>query len=603
MIILKKQKHIYEKRWKYYDKKWKELEKSINNIGNWRLITAITGIIVAGISNRMNLYYLFWSSMIIFIGIFVYLVAVYNRVKNFNHCIQLLRRINETAMDRLHGKWTKFKDTGEEFRDESHQFSQDLDIFGKGSLFQWTNTAETYHGRKKLNEFLTKPCHSSTILYKRQETIKELSRKLWWRQKFQMEAMRINDKKLNEATLLNWATHQYPFYRKKWVGFGIKLLPIATILSIFLAFGAHRISKIIPILAIIIHICLLLIKVKKRNHILNTVFQYKNNIKTYGKMLIHFETTSYDSKYIKDLQKSLVNQEGTKAFHQINKLETLVDSISNRSNFVFLPINIITLWDYQCMVALERWKEQSGGLIEKWLEVLGEMEALSSLASISFDYPHWTMPKFTEKPSVFETKNLGHPLLTNNQVDNDVTIMEPSRILLITGSNMSGKSTLLRTAGINLVLAYSGAPVCASYFQCSFMKIFTCMRISDNLEKSISSFYAELLRIKEIVKAAEGEGQVFFLLDEVFKGTNSQDRHIGAKRLINKLYGLDSMGMVSTHDLELGEIEKESNGKIRNYHFQEYYKDNKIYFDYKLRPGVSTTRNALYLIKMAGIEG
>ncbi len=167
---------------------------------------------------------------------------------------------------------------------------------------------------------------------------------------------------------------------------------------------------------------------------------------------------------------------------------------------------------------------------------------------------------------------------------------------------MSGKSTLLRTVGINLVLAYAGAPVCAQRFNCSMLQIHTCMRVSDNLGENISSFYAELLRIKQIVSASKTEKNIFFLLDEIFKGTNSQDRHAGAKVLIRQLSKAGAMGMVSTHDLELGDLERESDRKIRNYHFREYYKNDEIHFDYKLRPGISTTRNAMYLIKMAGID-
>jgi DNA mismatch repair ATPase MutS len=186
-------------------------------------------------------------------------------------------------------------------------------------------------------------------------------------------------------------------------------------------------------------------------------------------------------------------------------------------------------------------------------------------------------------------------------VYNDLTIDGKFKVVLITGSNMSGKSTLLRTAGINLVLAYAGAPVCAKSFGASIMKIYTCMRIKDNLEESISSFYAELLRIKRIISEADSGERVFFAMDEIFKGTNSQDRHIGAKVLINKLSHTNSIGLVSTHDLELCDLEQK-NDKIANYHFQEYYIDGSINFDYKLRIGPSTTRNALHLMRLAGIE-
>jgi DNA mismatch repair ATPase MutS len=233
------------------------------------------------------------------------------------------------------------------------------------------------------------------------------------------------------------------------------------------------------------------------------------------------------------------------------------------------------------------------------VDTAAELEGLASLAIIHFDHPEWAMPEIVPDNAGIVAVNMGHPLLVNS-ICNDISIDKHAGILLITGSNMSGKSTLLRTVGINLVLAYAGAPVCARQFRCSLLRIYTCMRVSDNLGKNISSFYAELLRIKQIVSASQTEGKIFFLLDEIFKGTNSQDRHTGAKVLIRQLSKVGAMGMVSTHDQELGDHESELG--IRNYHFREYYKNDEIYFDYKLRSGISTTRNAMYLIKMAGID-
>jgi DNA mismatch repair ATPase MutS len=253
------------------------------------------------------------------------------------------------------------------------------------------------------------------------------------------------------------------------------------------------------------------------------------------------------------------------------------------------------------MIALDKWKREYGENVEKWLKVIGEFEALSSLALINFDYPERCFPKFNDDDLVLRAKGIYHPLLPGSPVTNDVQLGRNHRILLITGSNMSGKSTLLRTLGINLVLAYAGAPVSAESFNCSLMNIYTCMRISDNLEKNISSFYAEILRIKKIVKAVTSGETIFFLLDEIFKGTNSIDRHLGAETLIDRLSRKNALGLVSTHDLELGSIEDQNNN-VKNYHFQEYYKNDDIHFDYKLKPGVSTTRNAVYLMKMAGIK-
>ena len=332
------------------------------------------------------------------------------------------------------------------------------------------------------------------------------------------------------------------------------------------------------------------------------MYRYHLSIKAYGRILIHFEKTKFHTEYIKELRSKLTNNNGQSAVEQLKKLEVILDRVLNRKNMLFFPINVITLWDYQCMIDLEQWRRASGVFIGDWLEVIGELEALSSLAVIGYDYPKWAIPIIMDEDYIIDSISMGHPLLTNKQIYNDVTLQEPNRILLITGSNMSGKSTFLRTIGINLILAYSGAPACAINMKCSIFSIYTCMRVSDNLEKGISSFYGELLRVKDILNATKKNKQVLFLLDEIFKGTNSYDRHIGAKTLINQLHNSGASGLVSTHDLELGSMELESGGAIKNLHFQEHYKDNKIYFDYKLRPGISTTRNALYLLKMIGIE-
>lgn len=593
---------LYNNRRLKYKKLSDKLEKRIHSIGNWRLVSAVSGIIVAIFAYRTDLYYLLWSSLIIFPSLFIYLVIQYHKVENLHNYVETILKINQSSIKRLKGEWVDFKDTGAEFKDDNHEYSQDLDIFGRGSLFQWISTTHTDFGREKLQKLLTKPCYEKELLIWKQDAMKELAQKRWWRQKYQAEAMQTLEEKSGNQKFLKWISTFHGSYSRKDLIYIIRILPILTIIAILLGFGLHLISVIIPVIAIFIHIGLFFMGLKTRNRNLKGISIYQKNIMVYIKMLKHFEKTNFKSTYIKDLKDEVKSHEGLSAYEQLITLEKLVHRISNRDNIYFFPINIILLWDYQCMISLERWKNQSGHLIENWLKVLGEMEALSSLAIINFDYPNWTIPEFTTETSVFSAKDLGHPLLTNKQVYNDLRIEKPENILLITGSNMSGKSTLLRTTGINLVLAYAGAPVCAQQFQCSFMRLFSCMRVSDNLEKNISSFYAELLRIKEILIATKEDRQVFFLLDEIFKGTNSQDRHIGAKMLIIKLYKENAIGLVSTHDLELGTLEKESNGKILNYHFQEYYKEDQIFFDYTLRRGVSTTRNALYLMKMVGIE-
>ena len=253
------------------------------------------------------------------------------------------------------------------------------------------------------------------------------------------------------------------------------------------------------------------------------------------------------------------------------------------------------------MLALENWKETSGMFLREWLDTVGKFEALSSLALFAQLNPTWAFPTFTEETAVFAAEALGHPLIRKQKrVSNDYVMNH--QICIVTGSNMSGKTTLLRTIGINLVLAYAGAPVCAQKLTCSLMDIFTSMRITDDLEGGISTFYAELLRIKMIIEFAKQEKPMIFLIDEVFRGTNSTDRVIGARNVLLNLDKSWVIGLISTHDFELCALENKSDGRVKNYNFIETYTDNEIHFDYKIRPGRCTTTNAQYLMKMVGIE-
>ncbi|SKC88016.1 MutS family DNA mismatch repair protein [Maledivibacter halophilus] len=593
---------IYEKRRDYYKGLLEKQKKSLNMIGNLRLF-----VVLAGLGNTIFLYLtknntLLLPIFLVYLAIFIYLVIKYNQVKEIKKYISSLYKINDNSLKRVKGEWKSFSDTGGEFCNENHNFSYDLDIFGKASLFQWINTTATYMGRQFLKQYLTKPCTSKDKIYKRQEAIDELAGKLWWRQRFMAEAMAISEKSNNPESLYKWVNERNEFYLRPWVKFIVNMLPIISISTILIYFMTNNMSYYYPISILGIQILILKFKNKERSKVLNTVYKYKDNIAVYRHMLKQFEKKNFKSKYLNELKNILINEENEKVYNQIERLEKITQSITNRNNAAFIFVNIVILWDYRCMIRLENWKKKSGEHIRAWLNTIGELEALGSLAVIRHDNPQWAKPIIIDNPSHFRSTNMGHPLIDDKRVCNDLKFENETRILLITGSNMSGKSTLLRTAGINLVLAYAGAPVCAKTFSCSIMKIYTCMRISDNMEKNISSFYAELLRIKEIVKETESNTQVFFLLDEIFKGTNSEDRHKGAKILIKKLLKNNGMGLVSTHDLELETLEKESEKKVKNYHFREYYKNNEIYFDYKLRPGPSKTRNALYLMRMVGID-
>lgn len=578
-------------------------DKYLSRLANLRLVVAIAAAACFFFLYRGGGKHAAWGTLAAYIALFIFLVVKHRKAKAYRRRLSILKDISSTALKRLTGEWKDIAGDGGEFKNEDHPFSGDLDLYGRSSLFQLIDTTSTWAGKQALSEILENPSLIREDIEKRQQAVKELSEKKWFCQRLQLSGLEGKKDYLKQQEMLvKWAEKETSCSFKPYEIALIRLLPALTILSAVAAYGFNAIPSIIFKTLGIFQAILLFLGNRKRGGELQEVYECKEAVKDYGRMLTRFEKEKFSSELLKELQGSIINSSGESASSQIRELEKISDSIASRGNMMFLPINILLLWDYQCAIRLGRWKEASGRKVEGWIRAVGRLEALCSLGCLAHDHPQWCFPVIRDERSIFKAENLGHPLLGEGMVRNNVAFGEKESVLLITGSNMSGKSTLMRTCGISLVMAYAGAPVCADRMECSIMRLYTCMRIGDNLEKNISSFYAELLRIKNIVQASKEPGQVFFLLDEIFKGTNSSDRHTGAKQVILQLIKNGAMGMVSTHDLELGELEKDTKGRIKNYHFEEQYRNGEISFDYKLREGVSTTRNALYLIRMAGIE-
>lgn len=615
-------KRKYQKRVDAYSNKLNIYSKSSSAIGNYKLIVFFTGIAIAFTLYYFDLYIFMLAQVFVFAILFSYLVRVHNRLlKNKNYCSVMLQ-INNMCSKRVKGQWPEFADIGEEFENHEHNYTYDLDIFGKSSLFQMINMTSTYSGRHKLAHMLLNPLNTKQAIIERQEALIELSKKLVFRQRLFSNALLSNKNitllddqeniKKRKKTLLDtmsklddvytWAKEENSLYSSWGFKLLITALPILTLLML-----VGSISGIVPyyfpIVMYGIQFLMLGYRINFRNKSFEIVEKFSNTLKVYSSVLKQFESEKFESKYINELKSSLKGKAKEPAWRQINRLSKLWELIANRYNFLHAIVNTATLWDFHCLVSLEKWKKNSGRYVEQWFDVIGEVEALCSLSLFHHDNPEFIMPILSEDMSLgIMSEQLGHPLLTKGRKCNDIAINPRQPILLITGSNMSGKSTFLRTVGLSLILSYFGMPVCAKSFKCPILKVYACMRTSDNLGQSVSSFYAELLRVKMVVEAVDRNERVFFLLDEIFKGTNSADRHTGAKMLINQLDKKAAWGLVSTHDLELADMEKESGGRIRNFHFREYYKDDKIHFDYQLRKGVSDTRNAIFLMKMAGVN-
>lgn len=592
---------MYNKRKNKYEKLALKLTQYYNYLAVSRLLVFILCSSFTVYFYIKKLYYIDISIILIFIILYLMLLKIHNKISYHKDLCMNIISINEDSINRVKGDWVNFKDKGDEFIDEKHPYSDDLDIFGKGSLYQYINSTFTFIGKETMRDTLTKINFLPEEIYHRQHAVDELAKKIGWRQRFLAEGnISLCDMK-NPDELIKWGNEKSHLGLKSNRVFLIKYIPIVTLLIIFIFFVTNIISVYVPLAAMMLQIFLVYYKKGERVELLESISLYKKDILIYSNLLNIIEKFKFKSYYLKTLKAKLYNEKNRSAAEQINSFVKLVNLISDRNNFFYIVLNIMLLWDYQCIFALDKWKMESGSQISKWLHVIGELEALSSISIIRHDNSEWAMPKFNEKSLIIDARKIGHPLINKNRVCNDLIVGKNEKIILITGSNMSGKSTMLRTVGVNLVLAYAGAPVCAESFCCSIMNIYTCMRTSDNIEQNISSFYAELLKIKSINAAVKNKENVLFILDEIFKGTNSFDRHTGAEILINKLSKESVIGFVSTHDLELGDLEKR-NSKIKNYHFEEYYKNNKIFFDYKLREGVSTTRNALYLMKLAGID-
>lgn len=611
----------YEKRKAQYNLLLKKQQKRIDKISTLRLVIFVLGLAILIGAYILRRYYLFDLLVLVVIVLFCYLAYLHKSIENRNKYIAALYEVNESSIKRLKGDWKLFEDTGGEFIDENHNYSYDLDIFGRGSLFQWINVARTYMGRQKLKEMLTEKPKNEQNIYYRQSAVKELEKKIYFRQRLEAEGKIINNSQ-NLKELFLWIKERSNYILKKQVIWGLRIFSMVTaittltlvvrIIDYVLAAlldidrGAPKIFYLIPyyipILLILIQCFILRIKREDRIKNLMIAEKYNDNIKTYRNMLRHIEKHKFKSEHIVNLCEKLYDNDGLSASKQIDVFSKICESIANRRNMIYPILNSILMIEYHWAISIEEWKIKSGNDFENWLNTIAELEALCSIAVIKYDNPNWSMPKIVTGPSKIIAKNMGHPLLGEERVCNNLKLGETYQVMLITGSNMSGKSTFMRTVGINIVLAYAGAPVCADEFYCTIMDLYSCMKVNDNLGESISSFYAEILKIKNIVKASKEGKQILFLLDEIFKGTNSRDRHTGAMILAKQLSKTGNLGFVSTHDLELGELENHKNSKVKNYHFSEYYRENKIYFDYKLKVGVSPTRNAVYLMKLAGIE-
>jgi len=512
------------------------------------------------------------------------------------HC-EALSQINRNEGRCLRNDYSALQD-GAEFIDPHHPYAIDLDIFGAFSFFQFCNRTSTAIGKRRLANYLQAPAEKEVIL-ERQNALAELKDKLNWRQDFQAYGRAANDDIRHLEALEKWLNRASFVLGNKWLRMTLYAAPIWTIISLFL-FIFHLPWQL-AILLLIPPGLVLQKTVSRVNQTHEETTHAEKILAHYARLIGHIEKENFSSEMLSSLQKVFFQNEKNAAAQMI-RLSYIIRQLNVRHNFFAIFLNISVLWDLRYVYQLEKWKAGLKDHLPEWFHSLEEFEALLSLATLHFNNPEWRFPLIHEQP-VLVAEALGHPLIPReSRVCNDLEIFIRSHIKLVTGSNMAGKSTFLRTVGLNIVLAMAGAPVCARKLKLPLLRVYTSMRTQDALHESTSSFYAELKRLKFIIDSVEKRDNIFFLLDEILKGTNSNDRHAGSKALIKQLIKSNGAGIVATHDLELGKLETTAEGAIENLCMEVDINENELFFDYKLRKGVSQSFNATLLMKNMGIQ-
>jgi len=509
-----------------------------------------------------------------------------------------LVKINTDELACIDGRFEQF-DGGTEFDDLEHYYSTDLDIFGEGSLYQFINRSATHIGEVRLSEKLKSPSLDINEIKDDQQFIKALSQNLDWRQKFLAMGKVYGEKKDDKEKIISWSKLK-PHFNHPVFWVLVFLIPTLTfVMIVLLSMGV--ITDKIFLLYMLVPWGIAgsyAIKVNSRHMM---VSKTSETLVKYAKLISLVENAEFNSGRFNDLKGKISSGSRSSSFN-MKKLSSILNALDNRLNFVsWALLNGLLLWDILQMKRLEFWQKKHAKDIQNWFDVIAEIDAINSFANYSYNHPNAIIPELNHKKQDLEVVNLGHPLINSKlRVNNNVTIKH-DEFKIITGANMAGKSTYLRTIGVNLVLAMCGAPICADSFSFKPVQIFTSIRTRDSLYKNESYFYAELKRLQSIIHKLKEGSRLFIILDEILKGTNSKDKHAGSEALLKQLLKHDASGIVATHDVGLGQLEDIFPDRIKNNCFEVDIIGNKLQFDYKLRTGVSKNLNATFLMREMGI--
>lgn len=585
-------------------------EKIHIRLGNVRLVLAAGAVIMGWASFRAHSLSAWW--LVAPVAAFLGIAAYHSRILRARELAERAVAFYEKALDRVEDRWAGFGETGERFDDPHHVYAGDLDLFGKGSLFQLLSTARTRMGEDTLARWLLSPAAVEQIR-ERHAAVEELRAQLDLREDLAVLGEDVGVG-VHPAALLKWA--ESPNQMKPlWIRW---LAPCLAALAVSGAVAWALWGMATPLVLVVVIEAVITYRLKKPlEEVLHGTEHAFRDLDLLSGVLARVEAHTFQAPRLQALQRELLSS-GVPGSMAIARLRTLVDLINSRHNLAVRIIDAPLMYSVQVAFAAERWRQAHGAALRLWVNAIGEMEALLALATYSFEHPADPFPEFADGAASFDGEELGHPLVpAATCVRNKVNICGETRVLLVSGSNMSGKSTLLRAVGLNVVLAMAGAPVRARRLHLTPLQVGASIRVNDSLQEGSSRFYAEITRLRQIVDLADfdlasedlaggdlasGHPALLFLLDELLQGTNSKDRRIGAEGIVRALVNRGAIGLVSTHDLALTDIGGSVAGHLRNVHFQDELANGRITFDYKLRDGVVTKSNGLELMRSIGLE-
>jgi MutS-like protein len=592
----------YSRRLKFYEKESKRRQRQHIWAGNAKVVFFLAILVLCwtiGKSGKPS-----WVWLVGAVGFFIVLVLSHRRILRAKNRAERAAGYYSRGIARIEDRWSGSGDTGVEFSALDHLYADDLDIFGQGSLFQLLCTARSRMGKKKLADWLMTQADHDEI-HDRQTAVSALRDNTGLRESLAL----AGDQELIAADpekLQRWSELRVELDFRRWWP-AVILLNLATLATLGYAIAGeilHGDGLWTPFIVMLVVNRAVLYYLKGRLRLLFSELDHAcRNLTALASLLLEVETEQFSCPRLQRLRQTLISQR-IKASEAIARLGSLCDYEQSRHNQMVIALELTLLYSVHIALGLQRWRERHAGNVTDWLNAVAEFEALAALGTYAFEHPQDPFPEIAgtaSQPSV-EAQGLGHPLLPAAQcVRNDVRLGGERQVLLVSGSNMSGKSTLLRAVGINAVLAMMGAPVRARTFRISALALGASMRISDSLQKGVSHFYAEISRIRQVVELSS-KGPLLFLFDEILQGTNSHDRRIGAEGILRTLLRNGAIGLVTTHDLALTSLEEMFPKRIANVHFQEKLESGKLSFDYHLREGVVTTSNGLELMKSIGLE-